>query len=170
MRIYEGSPRQDFEEVLRSIGAQLDAAGMREILVLETDDGFIVQGLVLQGAAGTWSDSVGTVVKQTMAIADDEMSKFMDESVERRGHGKAEASDHYESGLRVIGRYLDERRPRDVFFFEQEGAFVLRLLLANQTGTRHELVEFTRDDIAEMVARGPSYRIAPTPARMATPR
>src|SRR4051794_41944760 len=107
MRIYEGSPRQDFEEVLRSIGAQLDAAGMREILVLETDDGFIVQGLVLQGAAGTWSDSVGTVVKQKMAIADDEKSKFMDESVGRRGEGKGEAPDYYESGLRGMGPSRD---------------------------------------------------------------
>ena len=35
MRIYEGSPRQDFEEVLRSIGAFLDQRGMREILLLE---------------------------------------------------------------------------------------------------------------------------------------
>jgi hypothetical protein len=170
MRIYDGSPRQDFEEVFRSIGAQLDAAGMREILVLETEDGFVVQGLVLHGATGTWSDSVGTVMKQTMAVADDEMSTFMDQALARRGEGKAENPDHYESSLRVIGRYLDDRRPRDIFFFEQDGAFVLRLLIAHQTGTRHELVEFTRDDIAEMVARGPSFRVAPMAARMGTPR
>ena len=47
MRIYEGSPRQDFEEVLRSVGAYLDDKGMREVLVAETDVGFIVQGLSL---------------------------------------------------------------------------------------------------------------------------
>ena len=45
MRIYEGSPRQDFEEVFRSIGAFLDGHGMRDILLLEVPDGFIVQGL-----------------------------------------------------------------------------------------------------------------------------
>ena len=33
MRIYEGSPRQDFEEVFRSIGAFLDQRGMREVLL-----------------------------------------------------------------------------------------------------------------------------------------
>ena len=46
MRIYEGSPRQDFEEVFRSIGAFLDQRGMRDVLLVEAPDGFIVQGLV----------------------------------------------------------------------------------------------------------------------------
>ena len=46
MRIYEGSPRQDFEEVFRSIGAFIDQRGMREILLVEAPDGFIVQGIV----------------------------------------------------------------------------------------------------------------------------
>ena len=50
MRIYEGSPRQDFEEVFRSIGAHLDAVGMRDVLLIEVEDGFIVQGLAVKGA------------------------------------------------------------------------------------------------------------------------
>ncbi len=65
---------------------------------------------------------------------------------------------HYETAFRVIGRYMDDQKPRDVFFFEQDGAFVLRLLMSGQAGSRHELAEFTRDDIAELVARGPSLR------------
>ena len=56
---------------------------------------------------------------------------------------------------------MDDQKPRDVFFFEQEGAFVLRLLMSGQAGARHELAEFTRDDIDEMVARGPE----PAPRR-----
>ena len=55
---------------------------------------------------------------------------------------------------------MDDQKPRDVFFFEQEGAFVLRLLMSSQAGSRHELAEFTRDDIADMVARGPTLRHA----------
>ena len=51
-----------------------------------------------------------------------------------------------------------EQKPRDVFFFEQEGAFVVRLLMSGQAGSRHELAEFTRDDIEQMVASGPSMR------------
>ncbi len=160
MLIYEGSPRQDFEEVFRSIGAHLDSIGMREILLLETPEGFIVQGLVIEGA-GTWSEAMAKVVKQTLLLRDDELSAFMDEAVARRGEGSGVIPDNYQSALRVIGRYLDDRRPRDVFFFEQEGAFVLRILQTHQTGTRHELVEFTRDDIAEMVARAAAERSAP---------
>ena len=71
---------------------------------------------------------------------------------------------HYETAFRVIGRYMDDQKPRDVFFFEQDGAFVLRLLMSGQAGSRHELAEFTRDDIADMVARGPSLRHAETEA------
>ncbi len=52
MRIYEGSPRQDFEEVFRSIGAFLDQRGMNEVLLVEAPDGFIVQGIVVRPAAG----------------------------------------------------------------------------------------------------------------------
>jgi hypothetical protein len=167
MRIYDGSPRQDFEEVFRSIGAQLDAMGMREILLLETDDGFILQGLVIEGS-GQWSEAMALVKKQTLTLRDAELSSFMDEALARRGAGQSETPEKYQSALRVIGRYLDDRRPRDVFFFEQEGAYVLRLLHVGQTGTRHELVEFTRDDIAEMVARAPVLRSTGLQARLGT--
>ena len=53
MRIYDGAPRQDYEGVLRSIGAMLDQRGMREITLAETDDGFLVQGLALVRGRGT---------------------------------------------------------------------------------------------------------------------
>jgi hypothetical protein len=167
MRIYDGSPRQDFEEVFRSIGLHLDDVGMREILLLEMVDGFVVQGLVIEGS-GSWSEAMAKVVKQTLVLRDDELSAFMDEAIARRGSGKVVAADKYQSALRVIGRYLDDRRPRDVFFFEQDGAYVLRLMLTHQTGTRHELVEFTRDDIAEMIARAPVLRSTGLSARLGT--
>ena len=191
MRIYEGSPRQDFEEVFRSIGAFLDQRGMKDVLLLEAPDGFIVQGLVVSGASsGTWSDSVGTQTKETLTFLDDDIARFMEEAGSRRGSGPSERpaghyeaafrvigrfmeeagsrrgststhqAGHYESAFRVIGRYMDDQKPRDVFFFEQEGAFVLRLLMSGMAGARHELAEFTRDDIADMVARGPSLRHA----------
>jgi hypothetical protein len=165
MRIYDGSPRQDFEEVFRAIGAHLDELGMREILLLETEDGFIVQGLVIEGS-GTWSEAMATVVKQALTLRDDELSTYMDEALARRGQGHGNDPDKYQSALRVIGRYLDDRRPRDVFFFEQDGAYVLRILISGQTGAHHELVEFTRDDIAEMVARGPVLRDTGLQARL----
>jgi hypothetical protein len=162
MRIYEGSARQDFEEVFRSIGAFLDQRGMRDVLLLEAPDGFIVQGLVSSGAStGSWSDTMGTVSKETFTFLDDDIARFMEEAGARRGTGvPASPAGRYEAAFRVIGRYMDDQKPRDVFFFEQEGAFVLRLLMSGQAGSRHELAEFTRDDIAELIARGPALRHA----------
>jgi len=169
MRIYEGSPRQDFEEVFRSIGAHLDEMGMREVLLVEVADGFLVQGLVIEGATGSWSDAIGQVRKETLTLRDDDLSEFMDQGVARRGEGRTHQPDNYQSALRVIGRYLDEGHPRDVFFFEQEGSYVLRILRVEQTGTRHELVEFTRDDIAQMIAGGPVLRSPANPRAGASP-
>jgi hypothetical protein len=170
MRIYEGSPRQDFEEVFRSIGAFIDQRGMREILLVEAPDGFIVQGIVSSGGAGgTWSESMGLQAKETLTFLDDDIARFMEESVARRGKPGPEPhrdAGFYETALRVIGRYMDEQKPRDVFFFEQDGAFVVRLFQTAQQGGQHILAEFTRDDIAELVARGPSLRV-PIPSSAA---
>lgn len=162
MRIYEGSPRQDFEEVFRSIGAFLDQRGMRDILLLEAPDGFIVQGLVVSGTfTGSWSDTMGTLMKETLTFLDDDIARFMEEATARRARTPPpppHEAGYYETAFRVLGRYMDEQKPRDVFFFEQDGAFVVRLLLGGQAGNRHELAEFTRDDIAQMVASGPTLR------------
>ena len=162
MRIYEGSPRQDFEEVFRSIGAFIDQRGMREILLVEAPDGFIVQGVVTAGAAGgSWSESMGSQAKETLTFLDDDIARFMEESVARRGRSGPEVhaeAGFYETALRVIGRYMDEQKPKDVFFFEQGGAFVVRLLMSGQQGSHHELSEFTKDDIDELVSRGPALR------------
>ena len=158
MRIYEGSPRQDFEEVLRSIGAYLDDRGMREVLIVETDTGFIVQGLVIQGNASTWGESLGFATKETLSLLDDDIGKFMDEALANRGQPEDTVPDRYESALRVIGKYLDEAKPKDIFFFEQDGAYVLRLLEVTPTGNRHKLVEFTAADIVEMIDKAPELR------------
>ena len=162
MRIYEGSPRQDFEEVFRSIGAFLDQRGMKDVLLLEAPDGYIVQGLVTSGTAGgTWSDSIGTQVKETLTFLDDDIARFMEEAVARRGRTPpppAHQAGYYETAFRVLGRYLDQQKPKDVFFFEQDGAFVVRTLMVGQAGSRHEILEFTRDDIAQMVSSAPAKR------------
>src|SRR5664280_3563557 len=163
MRIYEGSPRQNYEEVMRSIGAFLDQRGMREMLVVEAPDGFIVQGLVVETAsAGTWSEQIGHQTKDTFTFLDDDIARFLEEGHARRDNGPhavtwGEAG-YYEHAFRVIGRYVDEQKPRDIFFFEQDGAFVLRLLMGTQTGSRHLIAEFTRDEVEAMIAQAPDFR------------
>ena len=162
MRIYDGSPRQDFEEVFRSIGAFLDTRGTRDILLLEVPDGFIVQGLVAAGAAGgVWSDSVGTMSKETLTFVDDDIARFMEEAAARRGadDGADDANPGaYQHALRVIGRWMDEQKPKDVFLFEQDGAYVIRMLMGGQAGVHHQIAEFTQDDVAAFVAQGPTLR------------
>jgi hypothetical protein len=164
MRIYEGSPRQDFEEVLRSVGAFLDQRAMKDVLLVEAPDGFIVQGLVIEGGtSGNWSEAVGRQVKETLTFLDDDIARFMDEAVARRGVEAAEPPDwskagYYEKAFRVLGRWIDGQRPHDIFFLEQDGAFVVRLHMVGAAGAHHELAEFTKDDIERLITQAPELR------------
>lgn len=157
MRIYEGSPRQDWEDVLRSVGAYLDDRGMRGMIFVETDTGFIIQGTSIHGSTGS-GESMGQASKETLTLLDDDVGRFMDEAVARRGQAPEPTPKHYEAQLRVIGRYFDEHRPRDIFFFELDGAYIARITLSGQGGVKQELVEFTREDIADLIARAPALR------------
>ncbi len=161
MRMYEGAPRQKYEDALRSIGAILDQRGMREITVVELDDGFVVQGLaLLPGDDGTASGPGARLEKETVQLLDADVAVMMDEAAARRRDGRRSTelrhsnpdTAFYESALRVIGAYIDQQQPRDVFFFEQERQFVLRLLMSTRAGLRHVLVEFTNEEIAAMTA------------------
>lgn len=164
MRIYEGAPRQNYEDILRSIGAILDQRGMREVTVAETDDGFMVQGLAVEpGEDKSWGDaSTARQTKETFYLRDDDIARLMDEAVARRAEtggpspadGQPLPGGFYEPALRVIGSYVDQQQPHDVFFFEQERQFVMRLLTQTRAGLRHVLVEFTREEVEAMVANG----------------
>ena len=169
MRIYEGSPRQGWEEVLRSIGAFVDRERIKELLLLELDAGFILQGMAVP-AAGARTESEMTLAKITRELPDDEVAELMEVATAKRGTATtdtphAEIANYYEQAMRVIGAYLDLNRPRDVFFFEQGGAFVLRLLVmgAGAAPAGHQLVEFTKDDIMSMIEAAPAQRNKPAP-------
>jgi hypothetical protein len=159
MRIYEGSPRQDWEEVLRSVGAYLDDRGLRSLVFLETDTGFIVQGtIVSHETGGGWGEALGKLTRVTITLEDDQVAGFMDEALAKRGHGPHAHSSRFEAELRVIGKYLDEQKPRDIFFFELDGSYVIRLAIMGQAGLKHALVEFTPTDIADLIANAPAAR------------
>jgi hypothetical protein len=163
MRIYEGSARQDYEEVLRSIGAFVDQRGMHEILLVEAPDGFIIQGVVgSQTASSAWSDPVVKAEKETYTFLDDDIARFMEEAIARRRNGQSamprHQAGHYERCLRVLGRYIDQQKPRDIFFLEQDGSYVVRLLMGTRQGPRHVLAEFTAEELAAMVEKGYAWR------------
>jgi hypothetical protein len=171
MRIYEGSPRQDYEEVLRSIGAFVDQRGLHEILMAEAPDGFIVQGIIGHTEdSSAWADPSVTVTKETYTFLDEDIARFIDDSQARRRNPAqndgSPVAGPYERTLRVLGRYVDDQKPKDVFFLEQEGAYVLRMLMNTRQGTKHQLAEFTVADLESMVHQGPGLRgeQAPQPA------
>ena len=160
MRIYEGAPRQNYEDILRSIGAIVDQRGMSEITLAETDDGFMIQGLAVeQGEDKAWGDPSAHQTKETFFLRDDDIARLMDESVARRqGRSPQPETDpttgggFYEPALRVIGAYVDQQQPRDLFFFEQDHQVVMRLLMPTRAGLRHVLVEFTAEEITSMIS------------------
>ncbi len=162
MRIYEGSPRQDWEEVLRSIGGWADHEGLKELLFLELDGGFLVQGIA-SSMGGQWSET-GTFSKQTHELTDDQVGELINAGEELRGSGAADhpeigVANFYEQALRIIGKWLDGVKPRDVFFFEQGGSFVVRTFVVAAHGhVGHELSEFTRDEIVGMIESAPLDR------------
>jgi hypothetical protein len=162
MRIYEGSPRQDWEEVLRSIGAWADSKPLKELLFLELDGGFLVQGIA-ESMGGQWSES-GTFSKQTHELTDDQVGDLMTAAEEHRGTGAVDhpelgVANFYEQALRILGKWLDTVQPRDVFFFEQGGSFVVRTFVVAPHGhVGHQLSEFTRDEIVGMIESAPLDR------------
>jgi hypothetical protein len=164
MRIYEGAPRQNYEDVLRSIGALLDQRGMREITLNETEDGFIIQGLALVAdEERPWNDPAARLQKETIVLREDDIARFVEEGTARRRPRGASAAQtnkqaFYEPALRALGVYLDQQQPRNIFFFEQEQQFVMRLLMQTRAGLRHMIVEFTRDEIGAMIAAGTRAR------------
>jgi hypothetical protein len=163
MRIYDGSPRQDWEEVLRAIGAFADREKLKELLFLELDEGFLLQGLAVP-AGGADSDSFGALAKRTYELLDEQVAQLMDEAAAARTTAaervpQADVVNYFEQALRVIGAWIDNEKARDLFFFEQEGSFVLRVLHASAGGVvGHHLAEFTKEEILAMIEAAPQQR------------
>jgi hypothetical protein len=158
MRIYEGRPRQDYEEVFRSLGGFIDQRGMRGVLILEVPDGFVLHGLAM---IPNENDVGGRIEKESYTFLDEDVARFMEESRLRRGtrlDGVPAVAGPYERALRVLGAYIDQQQPRDVFLMEQEGSWLLRLLMGVRTGIQHVLVEFTPDEIAARADQAPALR------------
>ena len=163
MRIYDGSPRQDWEEVLRSIGAFIDSEHLKEVLLLELEGGFLLQGMGLS-AGGSDSDQMGSVSKRTYELTDEQVAELMDARSAQRGSAESdvphpELTNYFELAMRVMGAFIDTQKAHDVFLFEQDGSFVLRLFTVS--GTRaagHQLSEFTRDEILAMINSAPEQR------------
>lgn len=168
MRIYDGSPRKGWEGVLRSIGAFADRERLKELLFLELDEGFVLQGLTMASAGGD-SDNMGALAKRTFELTDDQVGELMEVADAKRGtaevdHPEAGIMNYYEQSLRILGAYIDQQKAHDVFFLEQDGSYVMRLFgVTGSHGAGHQLSEFTRDEILAMIEAAPAQRRQPAP-------
>jgi hypothetical protein len=167
MRIYDGSPRQDWEEVLRSIGAFADRERLKDLLFLELEGGFVFQGLAM-AAGGSDSDSFGALAKRTYELTEDQVAELMEQGEAKRGSADRDVPhpdllNYYELSMRILGAYIDGQKAHDVFFFEQEGTYVLRLFGVAAHGGAHQLSEFTRDEMLAMIEAAPEQRQQPAP-------
>lgn len=165
MRIYDGSPRQDWEEVLRSVGAFADGERLKELLFLELEGGFLLQGLGMSAASAD-SDSLGAIAKRTYELTDDQVGEMVDALMTKRGSADADRAhpdllNYNELAMRIIGAYIDTQKAHDVFLFEQDGSFVVRLFNSGSSRGNHQLAEFTRDEILAMIESAPEQRHQP---------
>jgi len=162
MQIAEGGGRSDYQEVMRALGALADERGMRELALLELADGFLLQGLAPRTDESRWSESAGQVVRLSVQLGEPELEMLVTEVAARRDSGRPPPeqvpSVFYEPALRIIGRYADEQKARGLLLLEQDHAFVVRLLVAARLGPRHELAEFTRDEMAALIAGASELR------------
>jgi hypothetical protein len=107
---------------------------------------------------------MGTLAKRTYELLDDQVAQLLDEVTGQRGTADDDVphlgvANYYEQALRIIGAWVDREKARDLFFFEQEGSFVMRTLQAGSGGSiGHRLAEFTRDEIVAMIEVAPQQR------------
>jgi hypothetical protein len=92
------------------------------VLILEVPDGFVLHGLAM---IPNENDVGGRIEKESYTFLDEDVARFMEESRLRRGtrlDGVPAVAGPYERALRVLGAYIDQQQPRDVFLMEQEGS------------------------------------------------
>src|SRR5262245_38114987 len=99
---------------------------MRDVLLTDAPDGLIVEGPAGPTDYVAWAENA-PVQKETYTCLDDDTARCMEEAAARRGHGSPgpdmDRAGAYERAFRVLGRYFDQQKPRDVFFFEQDGSY-----------------------------------------------
>ena len=78
MKLFRGRSRSDYQDVLRVVGALIDERGYRDIRIIETED-----GLVLQGRADV-REQIGQPGFDTYLITEEDLKVMIQDSFERR--------------------------------------------------------------------------------------
>lgn len=149
MRFFDGLDRTDYQDLLRSVGRQLDAVGARDLRLIETDAGLTLQtrhaGDRAAGFHTTW-------------VAEDELLPLLRDTYDLRGRGTdslpvtCPLGIPYQRWLRAIGGAADRAELRNLRVVEQPGS-----VLVQGTGPllRHgyQTYRLTIEQLAVLAAR-----------------
>jgi hypothetical protein len=153
LRVYQGTPRRAYADVLRAIGAVLDRGGMRSVLLVEVEQGFIAQG-----HASTQTDrrnAWGSLTRVELHFWDADIAREMQSAVDRRG--SAHVAGPNEFAFRLLGGYIDAHTASDLMALEQQGTWLVRCMPAQAEG-HYTFVEFTPEDLANLAAESSTAR------------
>lgn len=79
MKLFHGLKRSDYQDVLRTIGALIDERGYCDIRIVETEDGLVLQGRVLDRRG------IGEASYDTYLITDEDIKVMVGDAFRRRG-------------------------------------------------------------------------------------
>lgn len=68
MKLFSGLSKTDYQDILRAIGALIDEQRLREVRILEHEDGMIVQGRIIDDNTATY---------QSIMLSDEELTLLL---------------------------------------------------------------------------------------------
>ncbi len=76
MDLFTGLTKTDYQDILRAVGYYADSRGLRNVRILETEDGLVVQGVIKK--AGTSSQL------ETYLMTSEDLKAMLHEAYQRR--------------------------------------------------------------------------------------
>ena len=151
-----GRYRINYADVLRALGNYLDTQSFRDLTLVETPDGFLVKGRVMESSMRATGSK-----PQTYLFANDDLDALIEEAYQRRGSGAPPAKPggadevRYEDRLRAIGYKIDAEGWNDIVIIQVPGGTRLRALAREQgaAGAALQVIDLllTEDEIERLL-------------------
>jgi hypothetical protein len=78
-KLFQGMPKTDYQDVLRTVGHYIDEHGLSDVRIIETQDGLILQGKTSTGGAR------GEKKTETYLLTLQDVKDLVREAYTRRG-------------------------------------------------------------------------------------
>jgi hypothetical protein len=79
-----GRYRFRYEDVFRALGNYIDANVFKDVTILETPEGFLIKGQLVQEVASGWAS-----IPQTYLFTNEDLDAILEEAYRRRGASPA---------------------------------------------------------------------------------